>query len=204
MTTPRSATLQLLLASSFISAAAYGQANCLFNETFEGESLPAGWSMAPEAVERLDANGVGTGQFTAPFSVGGSAQANSAGYFPVPNLPAGNRFALANDDAPPCDCALDQVGLISPTIDLTTAVAPAVSFRYYHDGRPFNGRAWVDLSTNGSDWSTLMELAEEVGAWQYTSIDLSSYVGGSISLRFRYDDGDDWASGFALDDLCVF
>lgn len=204
MTTPRSATLQLLLASSFISAAAYGQANCLFNETFEGESLPAGWSMAPEAVERLDANGVGTGQFTAPFGVGGSAQANSAGYFPVPNLPAGNRFAMANDDAPPCDCALDQVGLISPTIDLTTAVAPAVSFRYYHDGRPFNGRAWVDLSTNGSDWSTLMELAEEVGAWQYTSIDLSSYVGGSISLRFRYDDGDDWASGFALDDLCVF
>ena len=204
MTTPRSATLQLLLASSCISAVAYGQANCLFNETFEAEGLPSGWTMSPEVVERLDGSGAGTGQFTAPFTLGVAAQANATGYFPVPNVPAGNRFAMANDDAPPCDCAMDQIGLISPTIDLTTAVAPAVSFRFYHDGRPFNGRAWVDVSTNGSDWATLMELSEEVGAWQYTSIDLSSYVGGSIGLRFRYDDGDDWASGFALDDLCVF
>ncbi|MBK9759607.1 MAG: T9SS type A sorting domain-containing protein [Flavobacteriales bacterium] len=196
----------ILVALVLVSASgsARAQVNCLFSEDFTGAELPVGWGLAPGQVERLDASGNGTGQFTSPFTVGTSLEANAIGYFPVPNDPIGNRFAMANDDAQPCDCAMDQVSLLTPFISLTIATTPALSFRYYHDGRPFNGRAWVDISTDGSAWTTLSELSEAVGVWQSELIDLSAYDGISVQLRFRYDDNGDWSSGFALDDVCVF
>ena len=194
--------VSVLLVSA--SGSSRAQVNCLFSENFTGIELPVGWGLAPGQVERLDASGNGTGQFTSPFTIGSSLEANALGYFPVPDDPAGNRFAMANDDAQPCDCALDHVSLLTPFISLSGATSPALSFRYYHDGRPFNGRAWVDISTDGNVWTTLSELSEAVGEWQNKLIDLSAYDGSSVQLRFRYDDSGDWSSGFALDDVCVF
>jgi Secretion system C-terminal sorting domain len=195
----------LCLALNVVDAASsQAQVNCQFTETFSGAGLPAGWTMEPAQVERLDGAGNGTGTFTAPFAFGTSIEANAEGYFPVPNDPVANRFAMANDDAPPCDCNMADVGLITPIITLSTITAPALSFRYYHDGRPFNGRAWLDVSTDGSVWNPLAELTEALGKWQSALIDLAPYANGSLQLRFRYNDNGDWSSGFAVDDVCVF
>ncbi len=168
------------------------------------ESLPPDWTGLPTTVERLDENGAGTGEFVTAWQVGNAVGANSAGYFPVPDEPAGNTFAMVNDDAPPCDCAMADVSLFSPFIDLAGAGFPALSYRVYHDGLPFNGDASLWASFDGSSWTLLEEIPPMPGAWQQRTTDLSDFASGPVQLRFTYDDGGQWASGFALDDVCVF
>lgn len=191
---------------SVIIALAHAQSRaiCVYSEAFQGGSVPSDWIGLPAQVERLDGDGNGTGAFTAPWQVGNAAQANAAGYFPVPDEPQGNAFVMANDDAAPCDCAMDDVSLFSPFYDLSGTIAPSVSYRVYHDGRPFNGQARVDASTNGVDWETIDDIPEVLGAWQQRVVDLGGFSSGSVQLRFRYDDGGNWASGIAVDDVCVF
>lgn len=180
------------------------RATCLFGEQFPEGDLPAFWVGQPAEVERLDADGNGTGEFVFPWKVGNALQANTGGYFPVPDEPIGNTFAMADDDASPCDCALTDLSLFSPFIDLTTATAPAVTYRVYHDGRPFNGQASLWASPDGNAWTMIEHIPPVLGAWQWHTADLAAFAGGNVQLRFRYDDGGQWASGIAVDDVCVF
>jgi hypothetical protein len=177
---------------------AFAQVNCAFSEPFDGPYLPIGWSMQPELVYGVDS------VLVAPWDLSTAQEANASGYIMIPDEPLANSFAVVNDDAPPCDCELDQVALISPVIDLSASLSPALSFRVYHDGRPFNTNAWVDASTDGTAWTTLLQVPEVVGDWQSLLVDLSAYGGGPLQLRFRFDDGGQWASGMAVDDVCVF
>jgi len=189
-----------------IVALTHGQsrATCVYSETFQGGAVPADWVGLPSQVERLDADGNGTGEFTAPWQVGNASQANTAGYFPVPDEPEGNTFVMANDDAAPCDCAMDDLSLFSPFYDLAGTAAPALSYRVYHDGRPFNAQARLEASTNGSDWELIEEIPAVLGAWQLRVVDLGGFSAGLVQFRFGYDDGGAWASGIAVDDVCVF
>ena len=198
------AVLGLLLPflSSFVQA--QSRATCVYSEAFPEGSLPAAWVGLPAQVEQLDGDGNGTGTFTAPWQVGNAAQANAAGYFPVPDEPEGNTFVMANDDAPPCDCAMDDLSLFSAFFDLTGTSSPALSYRVYHDGRPFNTQAWLEASPDGSVWDTIETIPAVLGAWQQRTVDLSAFASGSVQFRFRYADGGNWASGIAVDDLCIF
>lgn len=194
-----------LLGAAAAAISAFGQrATCLFSETFNGPDLPAGWTMDPAAVERLDQQGDSLHLTTAPWTIGNAATANVMGYFPVPDDPVANAFAMVNDDAPPCNCILNGVALESPTIDLTGVQHAALAFRAYHDGLPGGTKAWVEASSDGADWDTLFFLPAMQGAWQDHTLDLSAYDGGPLHLRFRYDDQGAWASGMAVDDVCVF
>lgn len=193
-----------LLSLSACLALAQSRATCSFSETFTGTGLPVDWIGLPTEVERLNADGSGSGQFTAPWQVGTAAQANAAGYFPVPDEPAGNTFVMANDDAAPCDCRMDDLSLFSPFYDLSATPAPALSYRVYHDGRPFNGHAWLEVSNDGADWVVMDQIPAVLGSWQQRTVDLGAFSSGWTQLRFRYDDNGDWSSGLAVDDICIF
>jgi hypothetical protein len=136
--------------------------------------------------------------------VGNAAQANVGGYFPVPDEPEGNTFAMANDDASPCDCAMGDLSLFSAFYDLSGTSSPALSYRVYHDGRPFNTHAWLEASPDGAAWTVMETIPAVLGAWQQRTVDLAAFASGSVQLRFRYNDGGSWASGIAVDDICVF
>lgn len=194
----------ILLPFTVALAHAQSRATCAFSESFPEGGLPADWVGLPTQVERLDADGNGTGEFTAPWQVGNAAQANAGGYFPVPDEPEGNSFAMANDDAPPCDCAMGDLSLFSPFFDLSGISAPALSYRVYHDGRPFNTHAWLEGSPDGAAWTVIETIPAVLGAWQQRTVDLAAFASGSVQLRFRYNDGGAWASGIAVDDICVF
>lgn len=183
---------------------AHAQTTWLFSESFAGDALPTGWTTDPAQVERLDAQGNATGTFTAPYTVGNATAANVLGYFAVPDSPLGNTFAMANDDAPPCDCAMDSVSLVSPMIDLAGTTAPALSMAFYHDGRPVGTNAWVEASNDGSAWSVLHQLPATYAQWNSALIDLGPYAGGPVYLRFRYSDNGLWASGFVVDNVVVY
>lgn len=194
----------ILLSLTVALAHAQSRATCAFSESFPEGGLPADWVGLPTQVERLDADGNGTGEFTTPWQVGNAAQANAGGYFPVPDEPEGNSFAMANDDAPPCDCAMGDLSLFSPFFDLSGISAPALSYRVYHDGRPFNTHAWLEGSPDGAAWTVIETIPAVLGAWQQRTVDLAAFASGSVQLRFRYNDGGNWASGIAVDDICVF
>lgn len=175
---------------------------CLLNEDFAGAALPAGWDIGP-AVERIDANGTGTGEFVPAWRVGTAAEANANGYFPVPDGPVDNRSIMANDDAPPCDCDLDSARLTTPAIDLSDADHALLSFRYVLDGAFGGDSAWVELSIDGSSWTRVADLVPGTG-WQQRSVDLAAADGApSARVRFHWTDRGGWASGLALDDVCV-
>ena len=197
-------TLSVLFVIATWQCQAQSRATCLYSETFPSGSLPTDWAGLPSQVERLDADGNGTGEFTAPWQVGSTYQANAGGYFPVPDEPVGNTFAMANDDAPPCDCAMTDLSLFSPFIDLSATTAPAVTYRIYHDGRPFNGQASLWACPDGGTCTRVDDVPAVLGQWQQRTVDLSAFTGGELQLRFRYDDGGQWASGVAVDDICVF
>lgn len=172
---------------------------CIFSEGFSSTGLPAGWSADPAEVIVI-----GNGQTTPSWTVGDATQAQAGGYFPVPDDPAGNTFAMVNDDAAPCDCGMDSVSLVSPPIDLSGLSHPALLYSVFHDGLPANGRASVEASLDGSTWTLLEEIPARPNAWQQRAVTLDAYVGTSVHVRFRYADGGDWGSGLAIDNVCMF
>ena len=175
---------------------------CVLNENFEDAALPAGWDIGP-AVERIDVNGAGTGEFVPAWRVGTAAEANANGYFPVPDGPVDDRFVMVNDDAPPCDCDLDSARLTTPAIDLTGADHALLTFRYFLDGAFGGDSSWVELTLDGSSWTRVADLDPGTG-WQQRSVDLTAADGApSARVRFHWTDRGGWASGLALDDVCV-
>lgn len=176
---------------------------CLLHADFES-GVPAGWDLGPQ-VEVLDAQGEGTGTFVDAWRVGNATEANANGYFPVPAVPPGNHFIMANDDAAPCDCDMSDVALTSPSVDLGSTQHSAMSFRAYHEGTFGSGDALVEASVDGGQtWSQVLLLPIQSGTWQELVADLSSYDGAQdLRVRFRWSDGGNWSSGVAFDDICI-
>ena len=183
---------------------ARSQPACFFSEPFNGPALPTGWIASPDSVAQQSSIGDPLGTNTIAWRIGTAESASSNGYFPVPDLPLGNTFAMVNDDAPPCNCDMDMVTLTSPPIALAFHLNTMVEFRAYNDGRPQHGEAWLDASSDGLSWSPLERIPEVLALWQTVRADLGAYDGGQVYLRFRWSDAHAWASGFAIDDVCVF
>ncbi|GGK16739.1 hypothetical protein GCM10007962_08760 [Yeosuana aromativorans] len=99
--------------------------------------------------------------------------------------------------------------LISPCFDLTSASAATFSFWYHMYGSDM-GTLNVELSTdNGSTypfnlWSQTGQVQTSNGqAYNQVSLDLSSYVGQIIKIRFRGVTGNNYRSDMAIDDVAV-
>lgn len=178
-------------------------AECFFTADFEGDDPLQGWDPGA-TVERQDENGNGLGEFVPAWIVGNADDANVAGYFPVPDAPVGGRFAMANDAAPPCNCAMGEVGLTTPSLDFTDRTGVGMECRVFNDGQFGGGSAFLESSVGGGPWNLIENIPAINGDWQQLSFDLSSLDGlPDVRLRFRWSDGDTWASGFAVDDICI-
>lgn len=197
------ASLLFALTAGTLSAQGGAKAQpCFFSEDFSN-GIPAGWDIGP-AVERQTGTGTGLGEFVPAWTVGTAAEANANGFFPVPDVPANGLFAMANDDAPPCNCAMADVALTTPVIDLSGRSAVALQCRVFHEGTLGGGDALIEASTDGGAWTTLDTIATRTGTWQDIFTDLSAYAGEpGFRLRFRWSDGGGWASGFAVDNVCL-
>ncbi|MBL7956656.1 MAG: T9SS type A sorting domain-containing protein [Flavobacteriales bacterium] len=176
------------------------QSDCLWSEDFE-QGIPVDWST--NQVERQTAAGVGIGEFVPAFTAGTASDANAGGFFPVPDMPAGNRFAMANDDAAPCNCDLDSAVLATPSIDLSGLFNIALDVRVHHTRALGGGEARIDFSADGGEWQ-LFEMIPSGEGWRHLTFNMSLLGGISdLRLRFQWSDSANWASGFALDDICI-
>jgi hypothetical protein len=185
----------------------------LLSEDFQGVSgtmpgaLPTGWS-TNQVVQQDGSNGNA-------FKTHTSTTANAGGYWPVPQLGSGNKFAGANDDMTPCDCGMDDVYVQSPSLDFSAASNIAISFDIFHDGNFGGGDATLQVSTDGGNVFNIVPIGvDEEGAnidvfpldqdyWQSIIVPLYSITASNVIIRFQWTDGGSWASGFAVDNVVV-
>lgn len=197
-----SASLLALLSGLTGPVATLAQGTCVLSADFE-TGIPTGWDIGP-VVEQQDPQNNGLGTFVDAWRTGTSAEANANGWFPVPDVPSGNRFAMANDDASPCNCAMGDVALTSPAFDLSGMQDAAVRLRAFTNGSFGGGDGVVEASADGVTWSTVATIAPQAHAWRPVLADLSAFVGGpSVRIRIRWSDNGGWAGGLAIDDVCV-
>ena len=68
-------------------------------------------------------------------------------------------------------------------------------------------KKFVDISTNGgANWTTLYQISGDSSIWRRISINLSSYVGHTIKIRFRFDTIDGLYNNFEgwyVDDIRI-
>ncbi|REC43135.1 T9SS-dependent choice-of-anchor J family protein [Chryseobacterium pennipullorum] len=166
----------------------------LFSENFNGNALPAGWTVEnPNSAYNW---GVGSENDFASFPDG-------AAFFDDDNAgPSG-----VNSNA----------RLISPVISLTGAVNPKLSFKYANKiynlnstlkVEVFNGTSWVQAFSSGGasgtwtiDFSTFSFILTDYV--QTPDIDLTPYINANFKLRFVYDDLGDYSYGVVVDDVVI-
>ena len=90
--------------------------------------------------------------------------------------------------------------LDGPCFDLGTTITPLFQFNYSMFGSNM-GSLHCEITTNGgSSWTSLWSLSGNQGTgWSNASIDLASYVGQIVRIRFRGVTGNQQRSDMAID-----
>ncbi|WP_281988804.1 M20/M25/M40 family metallo-hydrolase [Aquimarina aggregata] len=132
----------------------------------------------------IDANG------TPSNGTGPSAAAEGSSYIYVEASGNGNGF--------PNKRAI----LNSPCFDLSSVSKATFSFQYHMLGSAV-GNLTVEASTdNGATWTSIFRKTGEQGnSWNTASINLSSYIGNTIQLRFNAVTGTSWQGDIVIDDV---
>jgi hypothetical protein len=93
--------------------------------------------------------------------------------------------------------------LNSPCLDLNTASSATFTFDYHMYGSTDGGRVDLEASDdNGTTWASIWNQTGNRGnQWNSVSLNLSSYVGGGLQLRFNRITGGTWQSDVAIDNI---
>jgi bacillopeptidase F (M6 metalloprotease family) len=156
-----------------------------YTEGFENTLGAWTQSTADDLNWTVDANGTpssGTGPSSAiqgSFYIYVEASGNNVGY--------PNKRAIIN----------------SPCFDLTAQSSATFSFNYHQFGSANMGTINLEASEdNGSSWTSIWNSSGNLGnSWQSANVDLSSYTGGSLQLRFNRLTGGTWQADIAIDNI---
>ncbi len=97
-----------------------------------------------------------------------------------------------------------QAVLVSPCFNLTSITNGNFTFKYHMFGDADMGTFSVDVTTNGTSWTSLWSQTGNKGNnWLDASIDLSAYSGQTIKLRFNRTTGNTWKADIAIDALSL-
>ena len=105
--------------------------------------------------------------------------------------------------------AANSGSLLSPWISLQTGMSARLSFRsWYHteDTGPTWDRKVVYVTTDGTNWIRLRQVAGKDQQWVRITCDLGAFVGRQIRLRFEFDTVDavyNRFPGWFIDDIQV-
>jgi len=150
-------------------------AQVIFEENFEGATLPDGWTIT------TNANDGGW--------LVGSAPALSSQAFPIESN-GSSRIIATNDDG--CNCNKSNEYLIMPPLDLSDMTGVVLSFDAFYTDQSYQGNqedATIEVSLDGTNWTVLEDLHGH-GSWDRHNVDLSAYAGeANVLVGFRYDDG---------------
>ena len=169
--------IALMLTCSWLQAQTYLQ------ENFDTE-IPATWTITDE--------GGATGDSWISGQQGGANSLN------------GTNCAIADSDANGNGTELIET-LTSPVFDTTGAVALFLDFdQYYENIGPdtavvevFDGTTWVEVLNQNADIGGFNAPDEQ-------HIDITAYSNANMQIRFIYNDGNDWAWYWLVDNVQVY
>ena len=95
--------------------------------------------------------------------------------------------------------------LESPCYNLSGVTNGSFNFKYHMYGATAMGSLSLAVSTNnGASWTTIWSLSGNQGnAWSDATVDLSSYSGSTIKLRFDGTTGTTWQGDMAIDAISL-
>jgi len=95
--------------------------------------------------------------------------------------------------------------LNSPCFDLSSESTATLEFKYHMYGSSSMGSLAMEASIDdGSTWSSVWSKSGNQGnSWKTATIDLASYVGGTVKFRFNGITGTTWQGDMAVDDLSI-
>lgn len=94
--------------------------------------------------------------------------------------------------------------LQGPCFDLSGQTSPIFSFQYHMYGASSMGDLSLEVSTNGTSWTQEWSQSGNQGnSWLEASVDLSSYAGSTIKLRYVGTTGTTWQGDMAIDNLSL-
>lgn len=113
-------------------------------------------------------------------------------------------------DEPNYDTGTRNSGsLTTPELDLTLVEDAFLQFSEWSQVESFQSydRTRVQISTNGSTWTDIWESHGTGNRWGVRNVDLSTYVGETVQIRFFFDTGDtaqNHFEGWYVEDISVF
>jgi PKD repeat protein len=101
-------------------------------------------------------------------------------------------------------CNDEEAILVSPCIDLSGSTLPELRFWYHMFGGDI-ASLHVDVKSDTAwDLDVMPPLSGDQGdQWLQASVDLSTYAGGTIQIRFRGSTGDGFEGDMAIDDISL-
>jgi len=94
--------------------------------------------------------------------------------------------------------------VVSPCINLSGTDQPELSFWYHMNGTSV-GSLSVDVYSNGVWTLDVIPVIEgsQGNSWLNEKVNLSSFIGSTITIRFKIKTGDSWSSDIAIDDIII-
>ncbi len=94
--------------------------------------------------------------------------------------------------------------LNSPCFNLAGETAASFTFRYQMTGNAVGELKLEASSNNGASWTQVWSRSGDQGApWNSANVDLTSYVGDSVQLRFVGTSGSSWQGDMAVDTIAL-
>jgi len=95
--------------------------------------------------------------------------------------------------------------LNSPCFDLSGQTQAVVTFKYHMYGATAMGSLALEASTdNGTSWTSIWSKSGNQGnSWLTANVDLASYLGGTVKLRFNGVTGTTWQGDMAVDAFSI-
>jgi hypothetical protein len=154
-----------------------------FTENFQGGVLPYGWLRSQ--AEDSDGWIIGSNQTSSYFT-------------PPPHT----IYASSNDDACNCDMSYDL--LITPHLNFSGYNNITLNFDAFNPGN-YGSSGHVMVSTDcATTWTNIYDVPSNTTSWQSLTVSLNNYAGyQNIKIAFHHDDGGEWGSGFAVDNVLV-
>ncbi|MEO9571777.1 MAG: S8 family serine peptidase [Polaribacter sp.] len=98
-----------------------------------------------------------------------------------------------------------QAIINSPCFDLSGLTVASFNFDYHMYGATDMGTIALEASNdNGATWTSIWSQSGNLGnSWLSASVDLSSYLGSTVQLRFNRVTGSTWQADIALDNISL-
>ncbi|RMG74663.1 MAG: hypothetical protein D6722_02185 [Bacteroidetes bacterium] len=102
-------------------------------------------------------------------------------------------------------CTEAEAALVTPCFDLNSVAMPELSFWYHMRGSDM-GSLHLDINIAGNWVEDIVPpiSGDQGSSWLQRKVDLSDYIGLTVSFRFRGETGSDFASDLALDDISLY